>query len=48
MRDRPTFDSTEPVTDDELTPEERATVVDGMLRRRELQAAEGEIPDVWA
>jgi hypothetical protein len=44
MRDRPEFDSQHP-DDVELTPEERAAVEEGMRRRRELQAAEDEIPD---
>jgi hypothetical protein len=45
MRDRPEFDSRRP-DDAELTPEEQAAVDEGMRRRRELQAAEDEIPDI--
>lgn len=46
MQERPEFDSTEPVDPDELTDEEQAAVDEGMRRRRELQAAEEEIPDM--
>jgi hypothetical protein len=45
VRDRPIFDSNRP-DDVQLTPEERAVVDEGMRRRRELQAAEDEIPDM--
>jgi hypothetical protein len=45
MQDRPEFDSTHP-DDVALTPEEQAAVNEGMRRRRELQAAEDEIPDI--
>lgn len=46
MRDRPEFDSAASVDVDELTPEEQAAVNEGMRRRRELQAAEDEIPEI--
>ena len=46
MQDHPEFDSTAPVDCDELTDEERAAVAEGMRRRRALQDAEGDIPEV--
>lgn len=46
MQDRPEFDSTQPVERAELTDEERATVVEGMRRRRVLQAVEDELPEL--
>jgi len=45
MRDRPAFDSEHP-DDVELTTEEQAAIDEGMRRRRELQAAEDEIPEI--
>lgn len=46
MQDHPEFDSTQPVDPDVLTDEERATVVEGMRRRRGLQAVEDELPEL--
>ena len=46
MQDRPEFDTTAPVDPDELTEEERAAVAEGLRRRRQLQAAEDDIPEV--
>lgn len=46
MQDHLEFDSTAPTDPDELTEEERAAVAEGMRRRRQLQAAEHDIPEV--